>query len=80
VLIAGKDAEHITEMKLDGVMVNGIRADQVHSQFSHITVMGRGTALKFAGAGVTVGGQTANSGAGLDAEVKSCSEKFVPMR
>jgi polygalacturonase len=80
VLIAGKDAAHITEMKLDGVIVNGIRADQVHSQFSHVTVTGRGTALKFSGEGVTVTGQTANSGAGLDAEVKSCSEKFVPMR
>jgi polygalacturonase len=80
VLVAGKDAAHITEIKLDDVMVSGIRADQVHSQLSRITVAGRGTALKFIGNGVTVAGQMANSGAGLDAEVKSCSEKFVPMR
>jgi polygalacturonase len=80
VLIAGKDADHITEVTLDGVIVNGITPDRVHSQFSHITVTGRGSALQFSGTGVTVDGQTATSGAGLDADVKACAEKFVPMQ
>jgi polygalacturonase len=79
VLIAGKDADHITEVKLDGVIVNGIKLDQVHSQFTHITVAGRGTALQFSGTGVTVDGQTATSGAGLDADVLACGANFVPM-
>jgi polygalacturonase len=80
VLIAGKDAGHITEVKLDGVIVNGIAQGQVHSQFSHITVAGPGTALKFSGNGVTVDGQSATSGAGLDADVRACSGRFVPMQ
>ncbi|MGB6431333.1 MAG: glycosyl hydrolase family 28 protein [Candidatus Acidiferrales bacterium] len=79
VLIAGKDADHITEVTLDGVIVNGITPAQVHSQFSHITVTGRGTNLQFSGTGVTVTGQTATSGAGLDADVQACAAKFVPM-
>ncbi|MGB6199486.1 MAG: glycosyl hydrolase family 28 protein [Candidatus Acidiferrales bacterium] len=79
VLIAGKDADHITEVKLDGVIVNGITPAQVHSQFAHITVAGRGSALQFSGTGVTVEGQTATSGAGLDADVLACGAKFVPM-
>ena len=79
VQIAGKDADHVTEVKLDGVIVNGITPDRVHSQFSHITVAGRGTALHFSGNGVTVDGQTAMSGAGLDADVAACGAKFVPM-
>jgi len=80
VLIAGKDADHITEVTLDGVIVNGIKPDQVHSQFSHITVAGRGTSLQFSGTGVTVDGQTATSGAGLDTDVLACGAKFVPMQ
>jgi hypothetical protein len=61
------------------VIVNGIKLDQVHSQFTHITVAGRGTALQFSGTGVTVDGQTATSGAGLDADVLACGANFVPM-
>jgi len=80
VQIAGKDADHITEVKLDGVIVSGITPAQVHSQFAHITVAGRGTALQFSGSGVAVDGQTPTSGAGLDADVQSCGAKFVPMQ
>ncbi len=80
VLIAGKDADHITSVTLDGVAINGIQPNQVHSQFSHITVTGRGTALRFAGDGVVVQGQTAASGAGLDADVKACAGRFLPMQ
>jgi len=80
VLIAGKDADHITGVTLDGVAINGIKPDQVHSQFSHITITGRGTQLHFSGNGVVVQGQAANSGAGLDADAQACSDKFVPMQ
>ena len=80
VLIAGKDADHITEVTLDGVIVSGITPDRVHSQFAHITVAGRGTPLQFSGTGVTVDGQTPASGARLDADVKACADKFVPMQ
>ena len=80
VLIAGKDADHITEVKLDGVIVNGIKPNQVHSQFSHITVTGPGTTLDFSGNGVVVTGQATASGARLDAAVKDCAAKFVPMQ
>jgi polygalacturonase len=79
VLIAGKDADHITEVKLDGAIVSGITPAQVHSQFAHITVAGRGSSLQFSGTGVTVDGQTATSGAGLDADVQACAAKFAPM-
>jgi polygalacturonase len=79
VLIAGKDADHITEVRLDGVIINDITAAQVHSQFAHITVAGRGSALQFSGTGVTVDGQTPTSGAGLDADVLACGAKFMPM-
>jgi len=34
VLIAGKDADHITEVTLNGVQINGITPEQVHSQFT----------------------------------------------
>jgi len=80
VQIAGKDADHITEVKLDGVIVSGITPAQVHSQFAHITVAGRGTALQFSGTGVTVDGQTPTSGAGLDSDAQACGAKFVPMQ
>ncbi len=80
VLIAGISADHITTVTLDGIIINGIKPDQVHSQFSHITVAGRGTALQFSGKGVTVDGQTAASGSGLDRDVKDCEAKFLPMR
>ena len=77
VLIAGKDAAHITEVKLNGVNVNGIKPEQVHSQFAHITLVGRGTGLRFTGDGVTVDGQVPSSGSGFGA---SCAGKFVPMQ
>lgn len=79
VLIAGKDAGHVTEVKLDGVSVNGIAAGQVHSQFSHITIGGRGTMLMFSGNGVTVDGKLA-AGDALDMDVRACAGKFVVMR
>jgi polygalacturonase len=84
VLIAGKDAAHITEIKLDGVFINQIKPDQVHSQFAHITLDGRGTNIKFTGKGVifniVLDGDAAITVDNFDTEIKSCSAKFLPMR
>jgi polygalacturonase len=79
VLIAGKDAAHITEIKLDGVFINQIKPDQVHVQFAQINESGRGTNLKFTGPIAYVGGSTP-ADTNFDSEIKSCSAKFLPMR
>jgi polygalacturonase len=78
VLIAGKDAAHVSEIKLDGVFINQIKPNQVHSQFVHITITGDGTNLNFIGNNVTIESRAA--AANFDAEIKSCSAKFLPMR
>jgi len=83
VLIAGKDSAHVTEIKLDGVIVSQIKSDQVHTQFTHITLAGRGTNLNFTGKNVTVDGRASeapNASANFDAAAKSCAAKFLPMR
>lgn len=80
VLIAGKDSAHITEIKLDGVIVNQIKPEQVHAQFAHITIAGRGTNLNFTGNNVTQESRSAAPDTNVDAEIKSCSAKFLPMR
>jgi polygalacturonase len=83
VLIAGKDSAHITEIKLDGVIINGIKPDQVHSQFAQITLDRRSTNIKFTGKGVifniVLDGDAAITADNFDAEIKSCSAKFLPM-
>ena len=80
VLIAGKDANHITEIKLDGVIINQIKPDQVHSQFAHITLDGRGTNLYFTGNTVTVDGPINVSAINVEAVANSCYAKFLPMQ
>jgi polygalacturonase len=79
VLIAGKDSAHITEIKLDGVIINQIKPEQVHSQFAHITLDGRGTAMKFTGNGVTVDGQITIAADNQDGSAQNCAAKFLPM-
>jgi polygalacturonase len=78
VLVAGKDSAHITEIKLDGVIVNQIKPGQLHSQFTHITIAGQGTNLNFTGNNVTVEGHATTIN--FDTEIKSCSAKFLPMQ
>ena len=80
VLIAGKDATHITEINLDGVFINQIKPGQIHAQFAHITLDGRGTNLNFSGNNVTIDTRAAASTTNVDAETKSCSAKFLPMQ
>jgi polygalacturonase len=79
-LIAGKDATHITEIKLENVIINQIKPDQIHSQFTHITITGAGTNLNFAGNNVTTDGRATTTNTNFDADVKSCSAKFLPMQ
>jgi polygalacturonase len=38
VLIAGKDAAHTTEITLDTVTIQGIKSEQVHSQYTNAAV------------------------------------------
>ena len=80
VLVAGKDADHITEIKLDGVIINQIKPEQIHAQFTHITLDGRGTTMKFSGTGVTVDGRVTIAADNQDGSVQICSAKFLPMR
>ncbi len=79
-LIAGKDAAHITEIRLDGVIINGIKPDNVHSQFAQITLAGHGTNIKFAGNGVIIFIDISTAADNLDPSVQNCSAKFLPMR
>lgn len=71
--IAGLNAEHLTEVTLNGVDVRGVRPDQVRAQFAKIMVGPLGTNLKFTGNGVT------SSPASTPLKTSfSCSGKFVP--
>ena len=51
--IAGLNADHITEVTLNGVDIRGAQPDQIRAQFAKITVGPLGTNLKFSGNGVT---------------------------
>jgi polygalacturonase len=51
--IAGLNADHLTEITLNGVDIRGIQPDQVRAQFAKITIGPLGTNLKFTGNAVT---------------------------
>lgn len=51
--IAGYNADHITEVTLNGVEIRGVKPDQVRAQFASITVGPKGSNLDFTGDGVT---------------------------
>jgi polygalacturonase len=71
--IAGLNADHLTEVTLNGVDIRGIQADQVRAQFAKITVGPLGTNLKFTGNGVT------STPAIVPLKTSfSCNGKFVP--
>jgi polygalacturonase len=71
--IAGLNAEHLTEVTLNGVEVRGVQPDQVRAQFANITIGPLGTNLKFTGTGVT--SQPASAPLKMSF---SCEGKFVP--
>jgi len=71
--IAGLNADHLTEVTLNGVQVRGVQPDQVRAQFARITIGAFGTNLNFTGNGVTSTPSTAPLKMSF-----SCSGKFVP--
>lgn len=71
--IAGLNADHLTEVMLNGVDIRNIKPDQVRAQFAKITIGPLGSNLKFSGSGVT----STPAGAPLKMSF-SCAGKFVP--
>ena len=71
--IAGLNAEHVTEVTLNGVDIRGIQPDQIRAQFAKISIGPLGTNLKFTGNGVT----SVPANAPLKMSF-SCDGKFVP--
>ena len=71
--IAGLNAEHLTEVTLNGVDIRGVRPDQVRAQFAKITIGPLGSNLRFTGNGVT----SEPASAPLKMSF-SCAGKFVP--
>jgi polygalacturonase len=76
VLIAGLDDAHRTEVKLDGVKIDGITPAQVHGRFATVTLAPGGTNLDFSGTEIKVVGTKDGRG---DANF-SCDGRFVPMQ
>jgi polygalacturonase len=73
VQIGGLNADHKTEVTLDGVEVRGIKPDQVRARFSAITYGAKGANFTFTGTGVT------NEPAASKLKMNfSCDGKFVP--
>lgn len=71
--IAGLNAEHLTEVTLNGVDIRGIQPDQVRAQFARVTVGPMGANFTFTGNDVT----TTPAKAPLKMSF-SCDGKFVP--
>ncbi|HTV08077.1 MAG TPA: glycosyl hydrolase family 28 protein [Candidatus Aquilonibacter sp.] len=71
--IAGLNADHLTEVTLNGVDIRGIEPGQVRAQFAKITVGPLGSNLKFSGNDVT------STPASTPLKMSfSCAGKFVP--
>ncbi len=71
--IAGLNADHITEVTLNGVEIHGIKPDQVRAQFAKIIVGPKGSNLDFTGNGVTTIRSRTREQMSF-----SCDGKFVP--
>lgn len=71
--IAGLNADHLTEVTLNGVDIRDIQPDQVRAQFAKITIGPMGSNLKFSGNGVTSTPESAPLKTSF-----SCAGKFVP--
>ena len=71
--IAGLNADHLTEVTLNGVDIRDIQPDQVRAQFAKITIGPMGSNLKFSGNGVTSVPESAPLKMSF-----SCAGKFVP--
>lgn len=73
VQVAGLNAEHLTELKLDGVAIQGIHPDQVRAQFATIQLGPKGANFTFHGKDVT----TVPPSQPLHMSF-NCDGKFVP--
>lgn len=68
---AGIDADHITEITLDGVEIKGLTAAQTRAQFLQVHVGPKGTNIHFQGNGVTAPSQVSSPKPDV-----SCAGKF----
>lgn len=71
--VAGLNAEHRTELTLDGVEIRGIRPDQVRARYADVTVGPKGANFTFSGEGVS--SQPAQHSLKMDF---TCEGKFIP--
>jgi len=71
VLMAGWDTAHSLEITLDGVVIDGIQARDVHMQYAHVNVGPEGVNFTPAGTGVTIDGPLP-----AKAHVTSCEGRF----
>lgn len=88
VLIAGKDAAHTTEVTLDTITINGIKPEQVHSQYTkasvaHLNFELKGTEVVVAPAALpAMGNAPGSSLVTIDPKTKlgQCAGSFPPMQ
>ena len=88
VLIAGKDAAHTTEVTLDTITINGIKPEQVHSQYTkaavaHLNFELKGTAVIVMPAALpAIGNAPGSSLITVDPQTKlgQCTGAFPPMQ
>jgi polygalacturonase len=71
--VVGLNADHLTEIEMNGVEIRRIRPDQVRAQFANITVGPKGANFRFTGNDVTSAPRTAPLNTSF-----SCISKFVP--
>ena len=76
VLIAGIDDAHRTEITLNGVFIDGLKASQVHGHFADITLGPQATNIDFSATDLKV----MQSKAPAKYIPSSCADKFVPMQ
>jgi len=77
VLIAGYDEAHRTEVKLNGVVIEGIKPSEVHGHFATVTVGPFGTNIDFGGTDLK---EVEPLPPAKGYRQPSCAGKFVPMR
>lgn len=73
VQVAGFNKDHITQIVLDGVIVDGINPAQVRARFADVTVGSKGANFTFTGEGVTTHNVRNRKAVAL-----ACTNVFVP--
>jgi len=76
VLVAGLNDEHITQVTLDNVRIDGIAPSQVHGHFATVTLGPGGTNIDFSGTDIKV----LPASGPKRVEAYNCEGKFVPMQ